>query len=659
MRKRVIAKGNIHSSDHLRALVTDTMPGDIPIIISNDGFYQNLKAGPHPNAEHREFTDRLLTSTKPYTKPYRYHITKGERSSRKLSLIHPAGQLAIAKFYEEDGHLICYHSRKSKASIRSPSKIGSLFFVKGPYSERNKFKKSGIDTVDIETTVSNPASYFSYRGVTRAFKFFSSPQYISLEKKYPVMCLTDISKCFHSVYTHTLYWATADIQTAKDNVSSQTFSNRFDRLMQSINFNETNGICVGAEVSRVFAELILSAADSRVISRLKDEGLQWGVDYEFRRYVDDFFIFCHSESCNSRILIALEIELSSFNLHLNSGKTFTFHRPFITEKSRLIHETDKALNAFFERFIISNPSQDDGYGYTYPRRLWRPDSVFRIFLDDIKTSCFNRSCKYDAIGSYVIGALSTRVTALISSYDRAIERENANPEDFVSAIEILLKSIYFFFTVDPTISSSLRVAQSAIQSFEFFIKKIPSRAPFIREQIILWTHQFINAFKDAAKLRSVEVVPLEAINVLLVLGEIGMEEDLAQKSINDFCDPVNKLGYLEIVSYLFCIKNYASFDKLRQSLFKRAESILLEGDDLRVDAQSAFLALDLLSCPYISLAIRAKLFNKLRKKIQLGDVSVAAAQAAVATFEQRGWFVQWDNVNLLHMIRKKELSGVY
>ncbi|WDF73613.1 antiviral reverse transcriptase Drt3b [Novosphingobium sp. KACC 22771] len=659
MRKRVIAKGNIHSSDHLRALITDTMPGDIPIIISNDGFYRNVKAGPHPDIARREFVERLLVSPKQYTKPYRYYITKGSKSSRKLSLIHPSGQLAIAKFYQDDGHLICYHSKKSEASIRSPRKVGSLFFVKGPYSERNKFKKSGVDTVDIENSVSNPASYFSYNGVDRSFKFFNSPQYMGLEKKYPLLCFADIAKCFHSLYTHTLYWATADIETAKDNTSHQTFSNRFDRLMQSVNFNETNGICVGAEVSRVFAELILSEIDKKVIARLKKMEIRWKEDYEFRRYVDDFFIFSQSDNINSQILVALEIELSNFNLHLNSEKTSVIRRPFVTDKSHLVHQADKALTSFFERFIVSNLSGDEGYGYSYPQRVWRSESVLRIFLDDIKTSCFDKGRGYDAVGNYIIGALSTRVTALIASFDRAIQREDATPEDFVGAIGLLLEAIYFFYNVDPTISSSLRVAQSAILSFDFFKAKIPDRTPFLREKIVLWTYHFISTFKNAGKFRTVEVVPLEAINVLLVLGEVGLEEALVRKSITDFCEPVDNLGYFEIVSYLFCIKGNPQFQDLRDSLFKRAEEILLGGEDIRIDAQSAFLALDLLGCPYINRSSRAKLFNKLRKQIGLTPVTVLASQAAVETFEQQCWFVQWDGPNLLHMIRKKELSSVY
>lgn len=274
MRKRVIAKGNIHPSDYLRTLVTDTLPGDVPIVVSNDGFYQNMK--PYSNARDHpdEFVRCLLSPSKSnrYTIPYRYSISRPGNTPRILSLMHPVSQLAVTDFYRQNDHLICYYARKSKASIRSPSKIGSLFFVRGARSEKNRFKSSGIDTVDIETAVSNPASYFSYRGYRRAFEFFNSSEYTRLEKSYQIMALADISKCFHSIYTHTMFWAIADRETAKDNTAAHTFSNEFDRLMQSSNFNETNGICIGAEVSRIFAELILSEVDKRVIINLYEKG---------------------------------------------------------------------------------------------------------------------------------------------------------------------------------------------------------------------------------------------------------------------------------------------------------------------------------------------------------------------------------------------------
>src|SRR3546814_6195653 len=64
--------------------------------------------------------------------------------------------------------------------------------------------------------------------------------------------------------------------------------------MQRANYNETNGIVVGPEFSRVFAEIILQRVDQKVIANLAVNGLVFNRDYEIRRYVDDFFVFSNA-----------------------------------------------------------------------------------------------------------------------------------------------------------------------------------------------------------------------------------------------------------------------------------------------------------------------------------------------------------------------------
>jgi hypothetical protein len=657
MRKRVIAKGNIHKADYLRALVTDTLPGDIPIVISNDGFYRNRKSAPHSNADQRDFVEQLLSPVRSYTIPYRYNIIRAGGSPRQLSLIHPSGQIAVAELYRKNGHLICYHCRKSIASIRSPRKVGGLFFVRGALSEKNALKKAGIDTVNIENTVSNPASYFSYSGVDRAFRFFTSTDYMRLEKRYAVMHFADISKCFNSIYTHTLFWATADVQTAKDNTKAATFSNSFDRLMQSVNFNETNGICVGAEVSRVFAEVILSEVDRRVISNLDRQKLRFRVHYEFRRYVDDFYIFSENEHVAEKVLASISLGLADFNLHLNELKTQKVSRPFITPKSRMVRDANAGLDAFFIKFIKTG--RNSGISYSYPEKVRRSQALLRSLLDSIKASCFDNKTGYEATSNYVIGALASRVGALISGYEYGSVLPEVSGEDYISSIMLLLEAIYFFYNVDPTVPSSLRVAQAAIQSFNFFKVQFPERAPFLAEQIVRWTFQFIKGLTGSTIHQENNCVPLEVINVLLVLGEVGREEILARRAISEFCASTESLMYFELVSYLFCMKDDPDFQDLRDKLFERACSLLEGQDKLRVEAHAAYLGLDLLSCPYIDKHKRASLFNKLRADLGLPKISKNRSLGAIAAFENEPWFVDWREANLLRMIRKKELSTVY
>jgi Reverse transcriptase (RNA-dependent DNA polymerase) len=654
MRKRIVAKGNVHRSDHLRALVTDTLPGDVPIIISNDGFYRNMHPGRLTNSVQNEFVERLLTPRRSYTEPYRYNILRPGGTPRRLSLMHPSGQLGVVDLYRNYSDLICYYCRKSEASIRSPYKVGSLFFVRGSASDQNLLKRSGVDTVDLETTVSNPASYFAYGGFDRVFKFFDSAEYRRLEKRYSVSYSTDIAKCFHSIYTHTLFWAIADVKTAKDSTNASSFGNSFDRLMQSVNYNETNGICVGAEVSRIFAELILSEVDRQIIKSLDDQGKLFRVHYEFRRYVDDFFIFAKDDETARRVLEAIELCLSKFNLHLNEMKT---SRPFITKKSKMIRDANKTLEEFFDKFI--ELYKFDQISYSYPLRIRRPQTLLRMIIDGIKASCFENQGGYEETSKYVISALGNRITGLVNGYQKIPEDKGVSTDDYVSAILLLLEAIYFFYNVDPTVTSSLKVAQAAIMSFKFFSDHIPDRAPFLSEQVVRWTFQFMQELNINPAHPDHVVVPLEAINILIVLGEVGGGESLARQAIAKFCCEVDPIGYFQIVSYLFCLGDHGGFDSLREQLFTKALGLLRGKDRLRIEAQAAHLSLDLLSCPYISSAKRAKLFNDLRADMDLQRVSIPEAVAAVAAFEESPWFVNWRGAQLLAMIRKKELSAVY
>ncbi|MBL0306631.1 MAG: RNA-directed DNA polymerase [Chitinophagaceae bacterium] len=124
-------------------------------------------------------------------------------------------------------------------------------------------------------------------------KFYESYQYHRCEKKFNHLFKFDISKCFDSIYTHSISWALFEKEVIKKYLgdSKKTFGNTFDNLMQKLNYNETNGIVIGPEFSRIFAELILQKIDLKVKNSLEGEGLIFKKDYEVYRYVDDYFVF--------------------------------------------------------------------------------------------------------------------------------------------------------------------------------------------------------------------------------------------------------------------------------------------------------------------------------------------------------------------------------
>src|SRR5690606_17626594 len=107
----------------------------------------------------------------------------------------------------------------------------------------------------------------------------------------------------------TISWALFNKAIIKDNIddSRKTFGGEFDELMQKLNANETNGIVIGPEFSRIFAELILQQIDNDILNNLLSSDanqprLIHKRDYEIFRYVDDYFIFYNKEEDKERIL---------------------------------------------------------------------------------------------------------------------------------------------------------------------------------------------------------------------------------------------------------------------------------------------------------------------------------------------------------------------
>ncbi len=62
----------------------------------------------------------------------------------------------------------------------------------------------------------------------------------------------DISKCFHHIYTHSMSWAVKGKNFSKNYVNADTFDGGFDKLMQLMNYNETNGILIGNRSPRPY-----------------------------------------------------------------------------------------------------------------------------------------------------------------------------------------------------------------------------------------------------------------------------------------------------------------------------------------------------------------------------------------------------------------------
>lgn len=656
MSKWTYKKGNLRSSDFARIVLTDTAPYELPIILSNFGFYRNLKNRNLPGGPAALLDALIVNSRAKFTIPYRYNVHKDANSVRRLSLPHPAAQYDVVKFYENNSSLIVYYCSVGRFSIRSPFKVGSNYYYENKNSGLNKYKRDGIDTEDTDLMVKHPSSYFAYSGYDRLYKFYNSDEFVNLEKKFPVMFLADISKCFHSIYTHSISWAVKGMEHAKEHLSSSTFSDDFDSLMQRMNYNETNGICIGPEASRIFAEIILQRVDKNIATHLEKSGLIKGAAYEIRRYVDDYIIFAQTDDAAQRIVKSIQACLQAYNLHLNDAKLLTFARPFITPKSYIVASVKRHLDEFFERILCRSEG-----GKIIPRQIHRPNKELKGLLSNIKASCYQEKVDYDLVSNYVISSLAKRVDSAINDYEGDFDKHYNYQSEYQNLFSCLMEGIFFFFSVDPTPTSSYHVARAIITVMRFCEEKLPDLVPALAGLVHMLIVTFIKSTTQSFRSSGFTRVPVEVLNMLLAMAELPEPHQIDEAWILDnLCQP-ETMDYFTSISLLYYCGNRDSFKNVKRTVIVCIEEMAArDGFDVTAKSHDAHFALDLLSCPYLGVTLRRKIYRGILRALSLpAKLSNADVDIALGQFVDNPWFVAWKQMDILNIIEKKELSSVY
>lgn len=140
---------------------------------------------------------------------------------------------------------------------------------------------------------------------------------LSLGKKYVVSA--DIANCFSSIYTHSITWALAGKNTAKQNRRGNWY-NDIDQCVQNTKDQETHGILIGPHAFNIISEIILCAIDEKLVER----------DWKYIRHIDDYTCFVETEELANKFLVELQSELRSYDLSLNHKKTKIEKLPIAT-----------------------------------------------------------------------------------------------------------------------------------------------------------------------------------------------------------------------------------------------------------------------------------------------------------------------------------------
>ncbi len=632
--------------------------------------------------------------------PYHFNIAHKPNKNRTLSIIHPYSQWQVVEFYNQYKYSILYLCNQSKYSLRKPHKIAQYFY----YRDRLHRKLLGHESDKVElffNEYENLKTYFSYEKYSNIYKFYEDYRYQRAEKKFKHLIKFDLQSCFDSIYTHTISWATAggaDKVKVLPGYNGSWVGDAFDNLMLSVNARETNGIVIGPEFSRIFAEIILQYIDQKVEQELlnkkhPNESIRHKSDYECYRYVDDYFLFYNDEKDRNLFLESLIKWLKEFKLQISPSKTEEFERPFITKITIAKHRIDDLFSDIFstplweevESNLGAEKEEDtEDVGSDKDKEiLYRK---FNIYLPAnsvntrIKAIVREGGIEYRDIANYLLEKMSQRLDAFLNryemgfkKYERLMSKEDTNKDEvellaqgvqrkLTSYLVSLIDVAFFVFNSNRQVNTTLKL-QKIMNTIVIYAKR---HGDFKSNPDI----RFQTTSKDIIFKKIQDEIALvlattdshrntlhESLYLLILSKELGSAYLFAPEVIKSFIEK-SELQYnlFACIILMYYYANHKCYDTqktlLKEEILKKYR--LIAESERRRNSELTILTADMMTCPFVDDAYKQSL-------LILMGITETEDQQMIIRFakKQKYIFTRWTMFNLNKELQAKISQEVY
>ena len=715
-----------------RVLLCDVLPYELPFTFSNRGFYRYLvrnqiriddglvKWGNHISARalavlafivNKSVADlqtigNCLNLEKNKQRiPFTYNILHKPNKFRELTVIHPLNQIQMVDFYEKYKSVLLYFTNLDRFSLRHPNKVACYFFYKDRL--HNKLLGKKADKIELFfNEYENLKSYFSYERYNNIYRFYEDYRYQRAEKKFTHLQKFDVQSCFDSIYTHSISWAIGGGKTSfKENFNGRdySFGGVWDELMMEMNYNETNGIVIGPEFSRLFAEVILQHIDKRVDTSLSDKhGFKFNKDYVCYRYVDDYFFFYNDQKVCDQAMLLFTNVLKEFKMTISSEKTECIERPFITDISRAKQQIDRLIddNLTLKMNELDIDETEDDVDKDYVEEdvsisaervnkamntkcsWYFSSNMFNAEFKSILKSC---NVKSKDVVNYTLARIATRLNRDLLKFIRkhkvlsvAMDGDSGNFDKAEIAkvrnrmevslgkfIVNLIDSVFFLYAGSQRVNTTLKmmdILNLIIITFDsnYEDNSVQRFTQEMRDYIFSKIHNEVSLVFQ--RTRHDENAQIETLYLLLLIKRLRSKHRLSEFEIKRYMGNTNDEGFtfpklnaiaIEILLYYF--GNEQRFCELKNELMN---SVIKKYKDVsektrKISTELVILTLDLMTCPYIKKEVK----NKIGELMGIKKDDVLAMMRYLK--KHKTMFMRWEGIDITKELNAKVSQEVY
>ena len=715
-----------------RVLLCDVLPYELPFTFSNRGFYRylvrnqiriddgvvkwgnNISTGAlavlafivnKSVADLQESGNGLNLEKNEQRIPFTYNILHKPNKFRELTVIHPLNQIQMVDFYEKYKSILLYFTNLDRFSLRHPNKVACYFFYKDRL--HNKLLGKKADKIELFfNEYENLKSYFSYERYNNIYRFYEDYRYQRAEKKFTHLQKFDVQSCFDSIYTHSISWAIGGGKTSfKENFKRRdySFGGVWDELMREMNYNETNGIVIGPEFSRLFAEVILQHIDKRVDTYLSDRhGFKFNKDYVCYRYVDDYFFFYNDQKVCDQAMLLFTNVLKEFKMTISSEKTECIERPFITDISRAKQQIDRLIddNLKLKMNELDIDETEDDVDKDYVEEdvsisaervnkamntkfsWYFSSNMFNAEFKSILKSC---NVKSKDVVNYTLARVATRLNMDLLKFIRkhkvlsvAMDGDSGNFDKAEIAkvrnrmevslgkfIVNLIDSVFFLYAGSQRVNTTLKmmdILNLIIITFDsnYEDNSVQRFTQEMRDYIFSKIHNEVSLVFQ--RTRHDENAQIETLYLLLLIKRLRSKYRLSEFEIKRYMGNTNDEGFtfpklnaiaIEILLYYF--GNEQRFCELKNELMN---SVIKKYKDVsektrKISTELVILTLDLMTCPYIKKEVK----NKIGELMGIKKDDVLAMMRYLK--KHKTMFMRWEGIDITKELNAKVSQEVY
>ena len=668
------------SRSQYRVLVSDVLPYERPLFFTNRFFSRFLKyygvvcrdGKLVATKNHAEGLDELLAiiggQPNDKRKAFQYNISKdGHEGGRQLTIIHPYHQVQMVEFYERYKTVLMDFCSRSHFSLRYPYKVATS-------QKRPKgFLRYLSDDTQKYHSEESIKHYFAYKHYHNINGFYDDYRFLRAEKKFSKMYKSDIEHCFDSIKPETLSLAMFDEEMPQ---CKGSMAEDFYLLNQSYLSSE-DGIVIGPEFSRLYAEIILQRIDRDTEEELHKMNLVHFRDFAFYRYVDDGFLFCNNDEVMEVFYEVYDGCLSKYGLKRkeseDTAKKHTYeHRPFLENitagKLALIEQVDQYFENRLDTFKGFIKIQKGIYD--------TPTSLnYKIFIRSVRSIMGAYNLKYKDIMSFLLGCMQKRLGVLLRefndlykqySYAESVNDINKKGEsikmryecEFAVFLENLIDVLFYLYQCDSRMSTSVKTVAIISQLQRFVRGKYrfednswsqkfqPQLVQALDEKITEQTRRLFLDMPDDP------TILMENLNMLDLQKCMAPSAQLHPNVLVDKFIGNDNWTFFTIFELIHFIKKDSRYkplmDVLNEQITERIERLTHVGVS---DTEAVLTFIESLCCPWVSID-KKKEYLEFFKEVNKDKVLMFA-------HKQKELFVRWRNYDVLEEVQHINNTEVY